>query len=301
MASNQIIKLVGALIVLLAIAWVSGAFESAPSTVDVPDLHVDTANIHRIEVVTPAHTVVVEHTGPLWQMTEPLAWPADSVAVRQFLREVGDLAFDRVVAISPDRYSRYGVDSTGYTIRFNDGSADYELVMSPNGPDYNTVYLRLGGDERVFSGSPRLSIPLSLSRWRDRSMIAIPAVAIEAATVITPEEMYVLSRDTDAGTWQVDRSGASAPADSASASQWINRFRQVAADGFVTASPDTISMTHTLEFRLVDGSTLHLDARREETRYLLLLDRTPETVYYVNKSRGDALFASASSLMPAEN
>ena len=53
MGSNQLLKLLSVLAALVVIAYVSGAFDEAPSTIDVPEFDIQADQITSIEVITP--------------------------------------------------------------------------------------------------------------------------------------------------------------------------------------------------------------------------------------------------------
>lgn len=300
MRSNQITKLLGALVILFAIAFFSGAFDEAPSTIDVPSIRVDTDNAVRIDVITPLHTVVVEKTAAGWKMLEPLEWTADETAISTFLNELKELKLKTVVAITPDRYERYGVDSTAYVIIVDDGAGRHELTMGPNGPDFSTVYMRVSGDERVFTASPRLSIPLSVARWRDKRMLSIPSGSVEGATIISPEESYSLSRDPSTGEWSLEQEGTTSVADSTKISRWLERFVLLRADGFVGDDTGSNAPTHSINFELADGSAFRIEAIEEERRFVLTMEPTDGAVYYLNSARAAPLFASSEGFNSSE-
>lgn len=300
MASNQIVKLLGVLFLVIGIAYFSGAFEEAPSTMDLPVVQVDIAAVNRIEIISPLHTVVTEKTASAWQMTQPVQWPADTLAISTFLDQLTELRLKSVVAISPDRYERYGVDSSAYVIRLTEGNVEHEITMSPNGPEFSTVYIRIGGDERVFTASPRLSIPYAVALWRDKRILSLAPVSVLSATVSTPDELYTVLRTSSGKGWVIRQSGSNTPSDSVAVSRWLTRFMSLKVDGFLDEDTEYADPTHFIEFQLVDGTSLRLDATREESRFVLTKGPGDDTIYYLIASRAEPLFPSSETLLKSE-
>ncbi len=300
MGSIQIAKLLAVLAVLMGVAYASGAFDNAPSTIDVPVLEISTEGIDRIEVVTPLRTVVVEKSSGTWRMRDPVEWAADGGSISRFLSQLSELHLESVVSISEDRYDRYGVDSTAYVIKVNDGKEDYELVMSPKGPTQTSVYMRVNNDIRVFLASPRLAIPLSVSSWRDKLIASIPASSVVRASVTSPEESYALVRGAETGKWTIESTGSSIAADSLKTMRWLNRFRRFSADGFVADPIEEASPTHTLFFEVEDGSSIKLNIYKEKSRMVVSLDPDNGTLFYVLGSRESFVLPSSSSFEVSE-
>src|SRR6056297_1328066 len=105
MQTKTLATLGAVLAALVLIAWMSGAFESDPSTLDVPDLAVESEAVESIEIFTPQFAATVEYSGDRWTLAGS-GHPADSVTVRSLLNSFGDLEATSVVSRSPDRYTR---------------------------------------------------------------------------------------------------------------------------------------------------------------------------------------------------
>ena len=300
MGSNQISKLLAVLAALIGVAYFSGAFEQAPSTIDVPALNIETSSINKIEVITPRHTVIVDKASGTWQMTQPIEWPADTVAIRSFLNQLSRLQLETVVSVSAARHERYEVDSTAYTVKVNDGQDDYELILSPRGPSQTVGYMRLAGDDRVFAASPRLPLPLALHIWRDKTIAIIPSQQVTHATIERPEESYSLDRSQDGAEWTLNMNGESAQATTTAVMSWLSRFNNLKADGFVTELPVDAVQTHAVSFTLNDNTSIKLNIFHEESRFLVTLEPENGRVYYLRESSDPQVFPESATFLVTE-
>ncbi len=298
MKQSKILHLLIILIVLIAVAWLSGTFDSAPSTINVPEVALDASSIDHIEAVQPEVTVVLEDKDGTWELVAPVAALADSIAVSTLLRNLGELDIESVVSSNPERYANYGVDTTGTRLIVSSGSGTQRFVVSGEGADFSSVYLRLDGDPRVFSAVPRISIPTNLDRWRDKRVFSVSSQAVLKATVSTPDHSYSISKD--ATGWLLDSSGVESYADSASVARWLRNFSPLRADGFLDSTGEGSDPTHNLTLRLSNGSSFLLSMKKRESDVAATYSGEPGTIYKLFSSRLNSLFPDPSTLQPKQ-
>jgi hypothetical protein len=249
MRQKQLMILLGGLVVLLVLALLTGVFDDDEfTTVEVPDVSIPTDEIDRVRLGLPADRVVLERGSGTWQLTEPTPAPADSAAVARLLEGLAAMELESVVSNNPGRYARYGVDSTGKTITADWGGEEHRLVVGNAGPDFQSVYVRLDDDPRVFLTRTRLEVPDAPDRWRDRVALRLPVQQVTRATVTLNEQPFAVRYD---GEWTLERAGSTAPADSNRVIQWLRRFGTLSADGFLDdVTPQEVQdhATHRIDF-----------------------------------------------------
>lgn len=294
MQQKQIIWLLGVLVVLVLIAWASGTFDSAPSTIEVPNFTLDLESIDRIEIDRTDLHVVLDRTTGRWEVVDPVSALADSITVAALVRNLGELEVESVVSTNPDRYAHYGVDSTGSTLVIRAGDDTHRFVISTQGPDYSSGYLLVDTDERVFVGIPRISIAGTLDRWRDKRIFSITSQAVLNVAVTTPEHSFILQKD--ASGWQISSDETQTTADSSAVSRWLRNFSPLRADGFLEELPEASTVTHSAVFRLSDGSFYSLDLTPGELEVAATYSGTQNVVYKLNSSRTGTLFPDPSTL-----
>ena len=254
MKQKQLALLLGALMVLLGVAYLAGVFDSTVSTVDVPRLAIPADELAQLRVETPAQTLALSRQGTRWLLDEPVQALADSATVARFVQALGDLELDAVASNNSERYTRYGVDSTATAVTASWADQTRRLVVGKQGPDYQAVYVRLDDDPRVYVTRGRLTVPQGLDGWRDKTIVRLAQNAIASVTVQRPEQTFDVRRGS--GGWEVAAPEA-APADSASVAQWLRRFAPMNADGFIDdIAPATLdSAAYHLAFRTTAGTT----------------------------------------------
>ncbi len=291
---KQISRLLGLLVFLIVVAYATGVFEQAPSTVDVPEFIIDRSEIDRIVIEGDEASLEVNKSNGIWQMTGPIAWLADSVVISSFLRNLSDLRLETVVSRNPERYGRYGVDSTGSSITVGFGDDEQRFVVSGEGPDFSTIYLRLQGDERVFIARPRLLPPSNANLWRDKLIARVPSTSIDKIGVRTPDTSF--SIESDESGWMLDADGETVQADSVAVVRWLQNFASLRSDGFLPIDTEIEGPTYILAFQLQSGETFNFHILERENDLALRYDREPGAVYKIYKSRQASLLPDWTTL-----
>jgi hypothetical protein len=256
MGQRNILLLIGTLAVLVVMAWLSGYFEGPASTVDTPALSLDSDQIRSITIRKGSdHVEVVKTDEGFWRLRSPVQAEVDTATKSALLNRLGDIEIENMISSRPDRYARFQVDSIQATyVRF-ETPEPLELYIGKSGPDFQSRYVRVGGDPNVYLANGVPTADATLDRWREKSLWSNPKESVSAATVATPESSYRLVREP--GQWTVDHGDASSPADSAKVSRFLDRIATVRVDGFLTNLPvESVadSATHRLQVTFIDGS-----------------------------------------------
>ena len=291
MQQKQTLVLGGTLVVLLIIAWISGVFDRNPSNVDVPELDLPTSEVTHISVTLPDITFTVEKQGMQWFMREPADMPADSATIARFLNELEDLSLNNRATSNPDRYGIYGIDSTATSVSltWSDGAED--LVISRQGRDYMSIYVKIGDNPNVYSTNGRVTVSQDLDRWRDRQILDLGTGTVMSARVTRPDDAYEVSLDN--GVWMVNGQ----PGDSLQVTDWFRRFSPLSADGFFDDIPVQVltDPSYRIDFSTSTNTTSSVQAMPAESA-IAITSGGSQFTYRVYESRLDQLFPDPSSL-----
>ena len=291
MQQKQTLVLGGTLVVLLIIAWISGVFDRNPSNIDVPELDLPTSEVTRISVALPDITFTVEKQGIQWFMREPVDMPADSATVTRLLNELEDLSLNNRATSNPDRYGIYGIDSTATTVSltWSDGAED--IVISRQGRDYMSIYVKIGDNPNVYSTNGRVTVSQDLDRWRDRQILDLGTGTVMSARVTRPDDTYEVSLNS--GVWMVNGQ----PGDSLQVTNWIRRFSPLSADGFFDDIPVQIltDPSYRIDFSTSTNTTSSVQAMPAESA-IAITSGGSQFTYRVYESRLNQLFPDPSSL-----
>lgn len=103
-----------------------------------------------------------------WQIREPGSYEPDPVVVRTLLQFVSDLTLKNIISEKPEKFSKFGVDSTGVilTVRKQDNSR-ISYIIGNDDRERNYSFFRLPDDNRIFLGTlfPRYRLTSDVKSW----------------------------------------------------------------------------------------------------------------------------------------
>ena len=297
MKKNTLFVLTGGVVLLLIVAFAAGVFDRHPSTIDTPELHFKADAITRIDLETPRLSLTVEREGDAWRVTRPLVDRAGANTMRGLLTALEELTPEAVVSTNPERYARYGVDSTGKALTVHTGGDEVHLVIGKLAPDAQSVYLRYEDDPRVFVARGRPPLSSDLDAWRDKSVIDFGSPSVVRRVRVEKEDKtYEVALED--GAWMLHVDGETVPADSVAVVRWISRFIPLRADGFfddLDADDVRANALEHLAFTLEDGSTRNLWTRIEG-KYLSGVTDDSDVVYRLYGHTRVMIYPSSGSL-----
>ena len=293
MEKKTTIRLAVVVVLLLAIAYLAGAFDRDFTTLDVPELAIDADQIQQIEIAGGDQPMSFDLVNGQWRMAEPVAAKADSNRVARLVREVTSLSLASTASTNPERYDRYGVDSAASRVRVSGDDLNQTFVIGKAGPDFQSIFVRLGDDPNVYGTNGRISVDKDPDRWRDKTVVNLPVPDIERVTVRGDRSFEV----SYAQGWQITEGGQTSPADSSAVVSWLRRFSPLRADGFVREIDPMAEEGETLElvFWSAGGSTQSVSLQEHET-YLHISHVDFDEVLRVSKGRKSSLVPETTTL-----
>ena len=208
--SEKTLKSIFAVLGVLVVLWLgsvllSGRGGGGPAPGGLASLleGLDETTVSQIRIVGPSQTVSLQRSGGIWTVNGNVA---DSAVVTRFWRAVMDAEVGRVVANNPRNHERLGLSTdSAWTVDFTlaDGGMTSVLV-GKTGPIFPSGYMRLPDQDAVVvvSGDFRPTVTLSVTEWRDKTILRVDTAAVVRVVLETAEGTHVAERaDT---TWSVD-------------------------------------------------------------------------------------------------
>jgi hypothetical protein len=219
--------LLGGLWLLTLVPWRRGS--QAPSGMPKDPV--------KLRIGGDASGVTLEKKDGAWRLTDPLDWPADTLASARVLDGLRRLSFEAEVTRRPESHAQYDLsDDKALRLQvWGAGEAKpFSFLLGKQAGMSGRSYARLDGDPvvRLADGPARGEADLPLTQWRDRRLLYRGDLSrVEVSGVKKP---FVLAQSS-AG-WTVD----GAPADEKKAGAFVSALRTLAADGFIDppSSPD---------------------------------------------------------------
>ncbi len=209
---KSILAVLGVLVTLwLGSVLLSGRGGGGPAPGGLASLleGLDETTVSQIRIVGPSQTVSLQRSSGIWTVNGNVA---DSAVVTRFWRAVMDAEVGGVVANNPRNHERMGLSTdSAWAVDFTlvDGGTVSALV-GKTGPIFPSGYMRLPDQDAVVvvSGDFRPTVVLSVTEWRDKTILRVDTAAVVRVVLETDEGTHVAERaDT---TWSVDGEPANA-------------------------------------------------------------------------------------------
>ena len=228
----------------------------------------DRKNVTGFEVVTAEDTVAVEAVdGGKWKIARPVALPADTDTVSDFLDKLQFAKVKDFAAESPASLEPYGLDRPVrlvIAVGKDKDRATKELRFGRVDPEKKGVYaMRPGESSVLLLGEETWSqLPKHVAALRDKTVVAFDREKLAKLELESPKGAVTLTREGE--QWKITAPQA-LPADSSVVGTLLFQIRELKAQGFL----DGVQMTPTVKLSLWEtGAT---------TPKVLTLAPSPET------------------------
>lgn len=128
----------------------------------------DTLKLSDIIYSSPQLNYTLTMLNGEWMIKTDGIKKADPEKVRILTKYLADLKVTNIISENPDRFSAYGVDSTGIYLKLRnaDGSVMSFIIGKDDSERRNTFY-RKDGENPVYTGNryPRYQLPDSVEQW----------------------------------------------------------------------------------------------------------------------------------------
>ena len=215
--SDRTLKTIFGALGVLVIFWLGSVLLSGGrGGGSVPDRGVASAldglnetDVSHVRIAGPTQTVLLQRSGGTWTVNGNVA---DSAVVTRFWKALVEAEVGGVVANNPTNHARMGLSAdSAWTVDFTlaDGGTASVLV-GKTGPIFPSGYVRLPDQDAVVivSGDFRPAMTLSITEWRDKTILRVDTAAVVRVVLETDDGTHVAERaDT---TWSVDGEPANA-------------------------------------------------------------------------------------------
>jgi len=204
------------LIILAALVLAVGAFifffeQHQPTTTErtkradrvFTDLDGDA--VVSVELRTSRGPVVLEKTDEVWQLVEPMSYPADAGAVRSLIQSIEALDSERALPLDEVELSDYGLDAPVLNVVLvGDGGVRHELDVGSETPLGSKRAVRRDGDDEILLCSDVFvsSLDRDVDQWRSRDVVEVFESGLASIEVETASDLIRVVRAGE--HWQLE-------------------------------------------------------------------------------------------------
>ncbi|MBI2619404.1 MAG: DUF4340 domain-containing protein [Ignavibacteriales bacterium] len=201
-------------------------------------VEMDSIAVDRIEIGSPAFSVILEKRGGEWFVERPVEYRADQEKVRTLIKNAKNLRVGAIVSRNPEKQSLFQVDSSGTVIRISEkGSVRHSFIVGKMGPGFSDVYVRKENSSDVFAVDAAISYDTRRSPkdWRDHAVITVPKESIAEVTFQYGDTTFALALKDSA--WMIGKDVGN----NQSINSVLTALSSLQCDNFLDAPPSPAS------------------------------------------------------------
>jgi hypothetical protein len=199
---------------------------------DLTDFKIDDVKRFTIEHDS-GDTIEIARDGDKWKIVKPGEFPADPLAVRQYLTTLVNAKVTDFITDTPPSVSQYGLDkphvaATAYTGKSGEEHQSLLIGFKESGEGKSGYYARRGERVPVYTVQSWLVSALDkrLLDMRDKMVMTFDPAAVATIKVDRQSRGYTLTRDA-AGNWTVDENGKPSQASASFVQRYIENLRDL--------------------------------------------------------------------------
>ena len=272
--TRNTVLLLGLLVVLMIIAVLvmqKPGERSSSGETGVALAPIDSVAVDKIEIKTPASSVVLQKNGVEWYLLEPTSYRADQSTVAAFLHDSKSLEVKNVVSNKAEKHLVFQVDSSGIQVKiFEKGTEKISLVVGKPTSNYSEMYARRSGSNDVFimSGASASVFSRPVKEWRDKTIFTTPPDNIKEVRYHYGDTTFVLAFKDSAWTIGKDSTQESV------VNNLISSLSNVQADDFVdTLAQRPSKITAQIAYA---GTQLNFFYVKQGEKYLVQSSTSPQ-------------------------
>ena len=272
--TRNTVLLLGLLVALLIIAVLvmqKPGERSSSGETGVALAPIDSMAVDKIEIETPASSVVLQKNGVEWYLQEPIFYRADQSTVEAFLHDSKSLEVKNVVSNKPEKHSVFQVDSTGTRVKlFEKGTEKIAFVIGKPTSSYSEMYARRSGsnDVIIVSGASASVFSRPVKEWRDKTIFTTPRDSIKEVRYHYGDTTFVLAFKDSAWTIGKDSTQESV------VNNLISSLSNVQADDFIdTLAQRPRKITAQIAYA---GTQLNFFLVKQGEKYLVQSSASPQ-------------------------
>lgn len=200
--NRSTILLIALLLVLGAIVLFLLPSDQEREISDAPPdvaLHVDSASVTKIEIQHAPRLMLLENIGGKWMITAPSRHQADPAAVTRLIGGLARFKVGSLISSNPEKQHLFQVDTAGTHLIVTERSGKTtNIIIGKMGPSFSEVYFRLPTSHDVYLGEgvDSWSVNKDVKEWRDKTIFAQPAEAIQTLSLGANGKQHDFHRDS---------------------------------------------------------------------------------------------------------
>ena len=143
---------------------------------------IDSLSVDKLEIKTPASSLLLEKRGAEWFVAKPINYRADQANVCQIIHQIKNLEIKNIVSDKPEKQSVFQVDQAGtQVIVYEKGVEKASFILGKMAENYSESYARRlnSNDVLIIEGASNYMFGRPVKDWRDKTILTMPKEGIK--------------------------------------------------------------------------------------------------------------------------
>ena len=230
---------------------------------------VDSLLVDKVEINTPASSIVLEKRGMEWFISKPINYKANQSSVCQIIHQIKNLEIKNIVSSKPEKQSVFQVDQTGTQVTvFENGAEKAAFVLGKMAANYLESYARRLNSNEVLliEGASNYTFNRPIKEWRDKTILITPKESIKEVRYQYGDTTFDISFSDS--TWFVGKDKAR----KSTVESILSSLSDLQADDFIdsTISPKVTAMMS------YAGAQLRFSFDKSANKYYVQSSNSPQ-------------------------
>ena len=207
----------------------------------------DPASVNNVEIKPSEANEIqagrTERTNDVWQMTQPISYPARGGPISALLDALAGLQWQERISAAelknqPDAQEKFGFARPQYEVSLQGVGTPRQILIGQSSALGDGVFLEVVGNPDIYLVSANLLklIPSDKDQWRDLSLLNPARLPYQSIQVRSPGRGFDLERDPTNHLWLMTKP-VTARADNARVNESLQRLQDLRVRQFVTDDP----------------------------------------------------------------
>ena len=251
----------------------------------------DSTGVDKLELISPAGSVVLEKEAGTWMLTAPIKFKADENAVTAAVGRGRKIELSSLVSTNPEKQNLFQVDSTGTLVRvYEKGSLKAAFHVGKASSSFTDTYVRLDGSTNVQLANEVITSYFNKQPkdWRDKTIFKTDEGKIRSVRFQYGDTTFSLSLQDS--IWRVQKDSAN----QAVIKPLLTALANIQTDNFIDSLPATLPRLTAIVG--VEGTQIRF-YRKEDSKYLVQTSQSPQW-FELQSWRATSLLKRKKDLLP---
>ena len=303
---NKTPLIMGGIFVVLLVVYLATSLNPPERTRGAQPFFDNPPNMTRLEVIKPdGSRIVIEEQNGLWNITEPIEYPASLPMVHAMITTLREAVIDDIVSDNLDRFPEFGIgDDIGTVLNvYNGDELVLDVVVGKHATHMGHTYVRRSGSDEVmlWRGLYSEISMRGVDDWRDRTIFSYNPEDIMSITTVQDGVSRTLAYEDT--TWVFTEDGETIMAERYKAYAIAQRFATLLCDGFPNGADSTrvaqAAPDATTSFRVRNGDVIEIEiwvpGENDGGRHLIR-DVAKDRIFRFSRYGGDRLVLNRSQI-----